>query len=68
MKALVNWRNQVLAPESRARLDALLDFQRNDSGDTATRDTLLEAFLITLSETQLQVFARLLTEMTEHVH
>ena len=68
MKALDNWRRQELAPESQARLQELLDVQRYDRGDPARCETLLDAFLVTLTEPQLQVFARLLREMTQLVH
>ena len=68
VKALENWQQQDLAPESRARLRELIDVQRHDPDDHDRRDALLEAFLFTLSEHQLIAFARLLREMTEQVH
>ena len=68
MKALANWHQQDLAPESRDRLRELLHVQRHEPEDQVKRDALLDAFLVTLSESQLVVFARLLREMTQQVH
>lgn len=68
MKALDIWRQQDLAPESRTRLRELLDAQRSGSEDPVTCEALLDAFLNTLTEAQLVVFARLLREMTGQVH
>ena len=68
MKALDNWWRQELAPESWERFRELLDAQRYDRDDADRCEALLDAFLGTLTETQLQVFARLLREMTQQVH
>jgi len=68
MRALENWRLQDLADDSRAILRELLEAQRAEPDDHATRDLLLDAFMATLTETQLQAFTRLLRELTEVVH
>ena len=68
MKALELWKQQDLDLESRARLRELIDAQRHEPEDEERRDALLEAFLGSLSESQLVVFARLLREMTQQVH
>lgn len=65
---LDQWQQQDLTAESRTRLQELLDAQRSRPVDHADRDRLLDAFLTTLTESQLVVFARLLREMTEQVH
>jgi Spy/CpxP family protein refolding chaperone len=68
MKILDLWKQQDLTDESRARLRELIDVQRYQPDDHLQRETLLETFLETLTETQLAVFARLLREMTGRVH
>ncbi|MFU8814869.1 MAG: hypothetical protein ACNA7W_05970 [Pseudomonadales bacterium] len=68
MKALEKWRQQDLTARSRACLQELLDAQRAEPDDLDTRDALLEVFMATLTEEQLQAFTRLLREMTEVVH
>lgn len=68
MKFLDLWRQQELSPESRLRLRELIDLERYEPDDAARRDSLLDAFLATLTEAQLTVLARLVREMTTRVH
>lgn len=67
MKVLDVWQQQDLSAESREKLRDLIDAQRY-APDHADRDELLEAFMATLSESQLVAFARLVRELTEQVH
>jgi hypothetical protein len=68
VKALETWRQQELTPLSRAALCELIEAQRSDPDDHATRDALLDCFMETLTEGQLVVFSRLLRELTELIH
>jgi hypothetical protein len=68
VKALEYWRQQDLTPLSRAALRQLIEAQRFDPDDHATRDALLDSFMETLNEGQLVVFSRLLRELTGQVH
>jgi hypothetical protein len=68
MRTLNLWRQQSLTAESQARLTRLIDAQRYGAGDREQIDCLLESFIETLTEAQLEVFGRLLTEMTVQVH
>lgn len=67
MQALDHWRRELKA-ESRARLRELIEAERYDDEDPARREALLDAFLVTLTETQLLTFARLLRELTSPMH
>lgn len=68
MRARDLWQQQALTADSRAHLERLIDAQRLEPEDSGLIDGLLDAFLQTLSDAQMQAFARLLTEMTEQVH
>jgi hypothetical protein len=67
MKTLQAWRRELSA-EARAALQDVIDAQRSDLDDLATRDALLDAFMLMLNEEQLAAFSRLLRELTEVVH
>lgn len=68
MRSLDLWRQQSLSAESQARLTRLIDAQRYGAGDREQIDGLLESFIETLTEAQLEAFSRLLTELTVQVH
>lgn len=68
MRALDRWKRLDLTGEARSRLDTLLAAERECELDAGTRAELLEAFMGTLTESQLTLFARMVRELTQPVH